>query len=67
MKYTINKIGEIQDYEVPCDCITCVLPIVFMGKPVYIAAVYLSGTEEPLPCLGALSIKALEFKVSRLT
>ena len=40
MKYTINKIGEIQDYEVPCDCITSVVPIVFMGKPVYIAAVY---------------------------
>ena len=33
---------------------------------VYIATVYLIGTEEPLPLLEALSVKFLEFKVSRL-
>ena len=36
-----------------------------LGTPVYIATVYLSGTEEPSPWLGALSVKSLEFKASR--
>ena len=40
------------------------LPRVFLGIPVYIATVYLSGTEELSPRLGTLSVKFLEFKVS---
>ena len=32
----------------------------------YIATVYLSETEKPSLWLGALSVKSLEFKVSRL-
>ena len=35
-------------------------------QPVYITIVYLSGTEEPSSWLGALSIKFLKLKVSRL-
>ena len=38
----------------------------FWGIAVYIAIVYLSGTEKHIPCLGALSVKFLEFKVSKL-
>ena len=43
-----------------------VVPRVFLGIPVYIATVYLSGTEEPSPWWGYLSVKVLEFRVSRL-
>ena len=39
---------------------------VFLGIPVYIATLYFSGTEEHSPWLVALSVKVLEFKVSRL-
>ena len=43
-----------------------VVPRVSLGIPLYIATVYLSGTEEPSLWLGALSVKYLEFQVSRL-
>ena len=36
------------------------------GIPVYIATMYLSGTKELSLWLGNLSVKFLEFKVSRL-
>ena len=39
----------------------------FFGIPVYIATMYLSGTEEPSPWLGDLSVKPLVFKISRLS
>ena len=42
----------------------------FLGIPVYVATVYLSGTKEPSPWVlitkRALSIKFSEFKLSRL-
>ena len=38
----------------------------FGGIPVYIATVYFSGTEEPSPWQGTLSVKFLGLKVSRL-
>ena len=38
---------------------------VLFGAPVYIATMYLSGTKEPSPWLGTLSVKFLEFKVPR--
>ena len=42
--------------------VNSVVPRVILGIPVYIATVYLSGTEEPLPWFGAFSVKFLEFK-----
>ena len=39
---------------------------VFFRHTVHIAIVYLSGTEEPSQWLGTLSVRFLEFKVSRL-
>ena len=42
-----------------------VVPRAFMGIPLYIVTVYLSGTEEPSSWLGALSVKFLKFQVSR--
>ena len=39
---------------------------IFLGIPVYIATVYLSGTEEHSPWLGGLPVKLLKFKISRL-
>ena len=44
--------------------VNSVVSRVFGGIAVYIANVQLSGTEEYLPWLGALSVKILEFKVS---
>ena len=44
-----------------------VVPRVLLGIPVYIATMYLNGTEEPSSWLGALSVIFLGFKVSRLT
>ena len=38
----------------------------FGGMPLYIITVYLSGTEEPSPWLGPLSLIFLEFRVSGL-
>ena len=46
--------------------VNSVVPRVSFGIPVYIATVYLSGTEEHSPWLRALSVKFLKFKVSRL-
>ena len=46
--------------------VNSVVPRVFLGIPVYIATVYLSRTEEHSPRLRALSVKFLEFRVSRL-
>ena len=42
-----------------------VVPKVFLGIPVFTATVYLSGTEELSTCLAVLSVKCLEFKISR--
>ena len=43
-----------------------VVPKVFLGHTSIYSYGYLSGTEEPSPWLEALSVKFLEFKVSRL-
>ena len=50
----------------PSRKIVTVAPRVFLGTPTYIATMYLIGTKERSPWLGALSLKFLEFKVSRL-
>ena len=42
------------------------IPRNVLGIAVYIATVYLNGTEVHSPWLGGLSVKFLEFKVSRL-
>ena len=42
------------------------VPRVFFSIPLYITTVYLGGTKEPSPWLGALSVNFLEFKLSRL-
>ena len=44
--------------------VTSIILRFFFGIAVYIATVYLSGTEEYSPWLGALSVELLEFKVS---
>ena len=44
-----------------------VVPRVLLGISVYIATVYLSETEEHSPWLRSLSVKFLEFEVSRST
>ena len=46
--------------------INSVVPRFFFTVLVYIATVYLRGTEEYSPCLGAFSVKCLDFNVSRL-
>ena len=38
---------------------------VLLGAPVYIATMYLSGTKEPSPWSGTVSVKFFEFKVPR--
>ena len=46
--------------------LTTLSPEFYWAYRLYIATVYLSGTGEPSPGLGTLSVKLLEFKVSRL-
>ena len=45
--------------------LTVSYPEFFLGIAVYIATVYLSGTEEHSQWLGTLSVKYLEFKLTR--
>ena len=45
--------------------VNSVVPRVFMDIAVHVATVYLIGTEKHSPWLKALSVKFLEFKVSR--
>ena len=43
-----------------------VIPRVFLGIAVYIATVYINGTEDHSPWLEALFVKFLELQVLRL-
>ena len=47
----------------PSRKIVDVSPRGLLGAPLYIATMYLSGTKEPSPWLGPLSVKILEFNV----